>query len=612
MIFNKKSVLALFGPETGKEYLLKDMIRKLSIRPHQRRAFRQFLNAMVHGDMLRLRKGRFYRLGEGDPNGTLSLEGSEDYDRKDVFRKIFREYEWPGKFSREAVNQAIRGKGVPDPLPEGVEDWRHLPFVTIDPADARDHDDAVAALDRPKGEGIRLAVAIADVGRYVPEGSALERDAQQRATSVYVPGSVHPMLPEELSAGLCSLREMEDRFAMAAFLDYSPTGELEKTTFAEAVIRSRKRMSYEEAQAVLDGETLKDPELAASFDRMNVLFRQLLKAAEKRGALELDIPEAWIRMDDSGAVTDILPRPRLEAHRLVEVFMIAANEAVALHLVQKGLPGLFRVHEDPAPEKIAAFRDLARSLGQPFPEDPLPSAKQINRFLRSIGHEEEGRYLHIMLLRSLKQARYTAVNEGHFGLALAHYCHFTSPIRRYPDLEIHRVLKRMLRKTADRRYVARMRSRLPETGEWCSDQERKAEKIERKARQVVMAEYMGRFLGESFAGTVSGVTEFGLFVQIEEPFVEGLIHISNLRDDYYRYEEERATLVGERTGNVFRLGDRAEVQLVSTDPARGRVDFRFLPQSEEERRKTPKPGRKAAPKRRPIRSKRRIARKRKD
>lgn len=599
MSVNKRKILALFDGDAGGELRYRDMLDFLGLSASEVPVLKRLLAEMVQDDSLRLRKGRWYRLGEGQK--TKAKKEATPLParrlRKQIFSDIYAEENLPVVFPEPVIDEAEALPEAVTEIPDFYEDLRELPLVTIDPVDAKDFDDAVAVLPLDSGTGYRLVVAIADVSYYVRPNTPMDREALSRGTSCYVPGSVVPMLPFRLSAGLCSLKPGEDRLAMAAFLDYAPGARRIATRFAPAVIRSRAALSYEQAQTILDGSREStdipvDEAVRSSFVRMKKLFEELLVRRNERGAVDLDIPEAKVRLDEKGEIITIEKASRLSAHRVIEEFMVAANQAVAEFLDTQELPGIYRIHEPPAEEKLGNFAALSRGLGFPFREDAV-SGLAINRYLASLKDAPEAAYLNILLLRSFKQARYCEVNQGHFGLALAHYSHFTSPIRRYPDLEIHRLLKRALAGYRTKKEKEGVHARNVLIADQCSKAEQRAVTVERRALSVCQAEYMQRFVGDSFEGRISGVTNFGFFVQISDPYVEGMVHISRL-PDYFTFEEETHTLVGGRSGLRYRLGDAVQVKLSRVEVPKGWVDFDLEETEGQPRRRSVPRGKPAA------------------
>ena len=582
MSLSKGAVFALFSREAGAELRLRDISKRLGIGPAERRELKNLLIKMVHEDLLRLRKGRWYRRGASPVLEDLGKDpGDPRSRRRAIFDSLIEEAGLSVSFPSAVSAEASSVPDAVETLPEGMEDLSHLPLVTIDPADARDYDDAVAAVARPDGAGVRLVVAIADVSHYVKDGSVIDREALRRGVSVYLPGEVLPMLPFELSAGVCSLKPGVKRLALVVLIDYDEKGELEGVQFTEGLICSRAAYSYEQARDILAGSLVPEEDTADSFTRMLGLFHRLERRRRGRGALELEVPEARVRIGGDGRVNSLEPYPRYDSHRMIEAFMLAANEAVAHFLAERKAPLIYRIHEEPDTDKLAAVADTASSLGYLLDLRGGKMGKRINAFLLSIRGSEDSGYLNTLILRSLKQACYSTENAGHFGLALGRYCHFTSPIRRYPDLEVHRSLKSVLAGKKGSGQEKKIRHRLAETALQNSEAEQRSVKVERKARSVCQAEYMQDFIVEQYKGLITGVEKFGIFVQLANPFVEGLVHVSQLKDDFYHLEEAQHALVGFHKHRRFRMGDEIEVQLIRVDVPLGRVDFRPLEQEGE-------------------------------
>ncbi len=511
-----------------------------------------------------------------NPGGRVSSVLGRLEDRGVDLRIVAAKYNLPDAFPAEVVAEAAK---VPTKVEAadtaGRTDFRGWLTVTIDPDDARDHDDAVSC--DLLGDGTyRLGIHIADVAHYVHEGTAIDQEAYLRGTSVYFPGHVVPMLPHELSSGVCSLVEGEDRLAQTVVLRLDGEGRILETQFHDAVIRSAARLTYREAQAILDG----DPEASARradlvdlVSRLGALARVLRRQRDARGALDLDSPEPKVLLDENGEMTGIVASPRLESMRLVEEFMLAANEAVAAALHEAGVGSLYRVHEPPDPERVEQFRELVESFGYPIkaagsgtrPED-------FQQILRLIAGKPEQRLLSTLLLRTLKLARYHEASLGHFGLATDLYAHFTSPIRRYPDLVVHRAL-RALRSGGGAALTARLGEALPEMGRHLSEAERRASEAERELLEWKKVRFMASRIGEVHAGYVTGVQAFGLFVELDELLVQGLVHVSSMTDDYYRFNEKAHLLKGENSRRTFRLGDRVSVKVARVDLDRRQADF---------------------------------------
>jgi ribonuclease R len=456
---------------------------------------------------------------------------------------------------------------------QGRRDLRGVPLVTIDGEDARDFDDAVHVerVQGPGGARYRAVVAIADVAHYVRPDTALDAEALRRATSVYFPAQVLPMLPERLSNGICSLNPDVDRLCMVADLLIDGMGQPVSAEIYEGVMRSAARCTYTEVAAVLDGQTLPHRErFRPQFQLMAELQEKLTAMRAQRGSIDFDIPESKIVLDAEGVVTGIERRPRNRAHRIVEELMLAANEAVARHFAAKDRPTVYRVHGLPDEEKIDAFRQLARTHGFEVPEGPL-GPKQLNALLHAFEGHAQQRALNQLLLRAMMQAVYTPENIGHYGLAAEHYLHFTSPIRRYPDLMVHRLLKEEWRPPRSEAKPRRSRN-LEEIATLCSERERASMQAEREIASFYAALFMRDKVGERFPGVVASVVEFGLFVEIEPWFVEGLVKVEDLGEGF-QLDPELYALVEPRSGRSFRVGDRVEVQVMSSSPARRQIDL---------------------------------------
>jgi len=481
----------------------------------------------------------------------------------------------PDAFPEEVEEEARRvARPVGQEDVAGRTDFRGELTVTIDPETARDHDDAVGIERRPHG-GYRLAVHIADVAHYVREAGALDQEAYLRGTSVYFPDRVLPMLPHALSSDVCSLIEGHDRLTQSAVIDLDARGRVERTTFHDGVIRSAARLSYAEAQAIVDGDREsrgRHPAVVEPLLAMDELAKLMRKRRYERGSLDFDLPEPKLVLDAAGEMTGIVRHERLDSMRLVEEFMLAANEAVAERLHRAGAGALYRIHEQPDPERVEEFVELVASLGYRVPATGSVRPEDFQRVLRQIEGKPEEKLVSYLLLRTMKLARYHEENLGHFGLATDMYAHFTSPIRRYPDLVVHRAL-RALRRGRDAGREAWLREKLPEMGLHLSDRERRASEAERELVEWKKVRFMAGKVGETFSGLVTGVQAFGLFAELDEIYVQGLVHVSSMTDDYYRLDERGHRLVGENTGTVYRLGDRVRVQVARVDLVRRQVDF---------------------------------------
>ena len=472
-----------------------------------------------------------------------------------------RKFDLPNEFSKKSLAAA---RAMPEEVRaedlKGRRDLRDLPFVTIDGETAKDFDDAVHAVR--DGRGFRLRVAIADVSHYVRPGDALDQDARERGTSVYFPRRVIPMLPEKLSNGLCSLNPNVDRLAMVCDMAIAPDGKVARYEFYPAVFRSKARMTYTEVWGLLSGGR-SGVELKTLYD----VYQALAQERTRRGAIDFETVETKMVFDANGKILRIVPEPRNEAHRLIEECMLAANVCAGNFLSAGKQPVLYRVHDVPAPEKVAALRDFLAELGLALPGGEKPAPRDYAQILDRIKARPDFLLLQTILLRSLKQAVYTPENLGHFGLAFDAYVHFTSPIRRYPDLLVHRAVKALLLK---QKYSG---IDWEEVGRHCSETERRADEASRDVENWLKCYYMQDHVGGVYAGRVTGVTSFGLFVMLDDYFVDGLVHISELGRDYFRFEPTRHMLLGERTGRRYRLADRIKVKLVRVDLETRKIDL---------------------------------------
>jgi len=493
----------------------------------------------------------------------------------------------------EAEAESVPRKVKPEDV-AGRTDFRPWPTVTVDPETARDHDDAIS-LDRLPNRHWLLGVHIADVAHYVPEGSALDQEAYLRGTSVYFPDTVVPMLPHALSSHICSLVEGEERLTQTVVIELGDGGKVLKSEFHDGVIKSAARMSYQQVQAIVDGDGPLRERFAALvplFERMDELAKLMRRRRYERGSLDFDLPEPKLVLDASGAMTGIVASERLDSMRAIEEFMLAANEAVAAKLADAEVGALYRIHEPPDPQRVEEFCELVASFGYRVPtnlEEIRPEDFQL--VLRQIEGKPEERLVSYLLLRTMKLARYHEENLGHFGLATKMYAHFTSPIRRYPDLVVHRAL-RALRQGAEAAREESLREQLPEMGRHLSEMERRADEAERELTEWKKVRFMADKLGEVFAGYITGVQAFGLFVELVEIFVQGLVHVSSMTDDYYAFNEKAHLLKGENTKRIYRLGDKVEVQVVRVDLERRQIDFALVDVLERSARaRTPGAGR---------------------
>lgn len=484
--------------------------------------------------------------------------------------------ELPFEFPEKVLNQAER---VRDEVSEadmaGRMDLRSVPMVTIDGEDAKDLDDAVS-LSR-EGAIWHLGVHIADVSNYVQENSALDWEAKKRGTSVYLVDRVIPMLPHRLSNGICSLNEGCDRLALSCLIDIDEKGNVTGSQIVESVICVDRRMTYTSVKKILEDrdeiEREKYQELVPMFEEMQKLAGILREKRRKRGSIDFDFPETKMILDKRGKPVDIKPYDRNVATKIIEDFMLIANETVAQEYFWRELPFVYRTHDTPDPEKIQALAEFIRNFGYGLKgvQDEI-HPKELQKLLARIADSPEEMLISRLTLRSMKQARYSTECTGHFGLAAKYYCHFTSPIRRYPDLQIHRIIKENLRGRMNPERIAHYEEILPEVAEHSSKTERRADEAERETEKMKKAEYMQEHIGEIYEGVISGITSWGMYVELPST-VEGLIHVSNLYDDRYYYQEESHEMVGVDTGTVYKLGQSIQVRVLGADKQTRTIDF---------------------------------------
>ncbi|MDD3483406.1 ribonuclease R [Azovibrio restrictus] len=481
-----------------------------------------------------------------------------------------RKHDLPFEFSKDCLAENAK---VPDQVKKadhkGREDLRALPLVTIDGETARDFDDAVFC--EKQGRGWRLVVAIADVSHYVKPGMALDGEAYERGNSVYFPRRVIPMLPEKLSNGICSLNPDVERLAMVCDASISATGEIKQYRFYPAVFRSHARLTYNQVWDWLSGAAEPETEihkaLQPQLQSLYKLFQILAKARVKRGAIDFETIETQMLFNEEGKIENIVPVVRNDAHRIIEECMLAANVCASDFLATHEQACLYRIHEGPNEEKLKNLRSFLSEFGLALTGGDDPKAKDYAQLLEKVKERPDAQLLQTVMLRSLKQAMYSPENLGHFGLAYEHYTHFTSPIRRYPDLLVHRAIKAVL---AGERY---------KPGDWeqiglhCSQTERRADEATRDVQNWLKCYYMKERIGEVFDGTISAVTAFGIFVALDQVHVEGLVHVSDLGADYFQFDPIKHQMLGERTGQRFRLGDRVRVKLIKADLESNRIDF---------------------------------------
>ena len=525
--------------------------------------------------------------GEAVITEVLGRHGTVGVDTLSIIRALGI----PDAFPEDVLEEARQvGARFREEIPEGREDFTDWLTITIDPIDARDFDDAISLTVDPKSKHWLLGVHIADVSHFAPPGSSLDREARKRGTSVYLPQRVIPMFPEIISNSLASLQQGKIRFVKSAIIDLTPTGQKTNVRLVNAAIKVRRRFTYEEVSAILEsqGEPSRvsgrvkgdnpaahaarlaevEPEILAQLIRMRDLALILHKRRLKRGSLELMMPEIGLEYDDNGKVCGAHFRKHDISHQIVEECMLAANESVAEHLDDRDLYFLRRVHPAPEPTKLHKFAEFARILGYKVKQET--DRFTLQRILKESANKPEMHAVHYALLRSLKQATYSPVKDDHYALASENYCHFTSPIRRYPDLQVHRLLDQLFKK-------GKASSKLDELmalGDHCSKTERRAETAERELVKHKLLVYMNERLGEDLEAIITGVADYGFYAQAAKLPVEGLVHISTLPDDYYHYEEMSHSLVGQRTKRQFRLGDKVKVTVVRVDMQRRQLDFR--------------------------------------
>lgn len=491
---------------------------------------------------------------------------------------VAKSYELPMEFPEKVAKQAER---IKETLNEGDfygrEDLRDVVMVTIDGEDAKDLDDAVS-LTKDE-EFYHLGVHIADVSNYVQYNSALDKEALKRGTSVYLADRVIPMLPKKLSNGICSLNAGEDRLALSCLMDIDKKGRVVSHRIVESVIHVKERMSYTDVKKILLQE---DEELAKCYEELLPMFFQMKELSEllrnrrkKRGAIDFDFPESKLFLDERGKVIDIYPYEQNIATRLIEDFMLAANETVAEEYCMLGLPFVYRTHENPDMEKMETVLEMVHQAGIKVKKGKETiTPKEVQKILKELEGMECEPFFARLILRSMKQAKYTVEDTGHFGLAAKYYCHFTSPIRRYPDLQIHRIIKETLRGKMTEAKIQHYRGILEEVARQSSAMERRAEEVERETIKMKKAEYMKQHIGEAFEGTVSGVTEWGFYVELDNT-VEGLVHVNSLTDDYYSFDKDRYCLVGDMTGRTYTMGQRVKVWVENADENTKTVDFKI-------------------------------------
>jgi len=517
-----------------------------------------------------------YGKGRKSPEGkVMEILGHGNDPGTDIL-SIIKAYQLPAKFPERVLNQAERvAKPVSKADMQGRLDLREEICVTIDGEDAKDLDDAVSVCR--EGENYILSVHIADVTNYVQENSALDREALERGTSVYLVDRVIPMLPHTLSNGICSLNAGEDRLALSCIMTIDPKGKIISHILAETVIRVTRRMSYTSVKKILEDrdedECKEYEELIPMFEDMERLASLLRKRRRKRGSIDFDFPETKMILDQKGRPIDIRPYERNTATRIIEDFMLAANETVAADYFWQELPFVYRTHENPETEKMQKLGLFIRNFGYSLHlggEEVHPG--EIQKLLDRMEGTPEEALISRLILRSMKQAKYSTDCTGHFGLAAKHYCHFTSPIRRYPDLQIHRIIKENLRGRLQAERVEHYASILSGVAKHSSETERRADEAERETEKLKKAEYMEQHIGEEFEGVISGITNYGLYVELPNT-VEGLVHVNTLEGDYYEYNDTAYELRGQHGGITYRLGQKVKIRVKDVDRLAKTIDF---------------------------------------
>lgn len=525
------------------------------------------------GDMLRVAIDT-YPTREEFATAHIIQSMADKADTEIIIPQTILEFGLPYEFPDEVIKEAESFKEPAEQDREGRVDLRDLALVTIDGEDARDFDDAVYAEKRPGG-GYRVVVAIADVSHYVRLDSALNEEAEERGTSVYFPHFVLPMLPEALSNGLCSLNPHVDRLCMVCDLKLSRTGRVTGYEFYPAVMHSKARLTYTQVGQYFEGATdaiPKDRDIHKSLNTLFQLYQILKNLRVDRHAMEFETIETYMTFDELGGIKEILPRTRNDAHKLIEECMLLANVAAAEYALEHDIPMLYRVHEAPEFSRIQKVKDFVKLLGLPFPDQPTQADYQ--KVIEATKDRIDAPSIHAVLLRSMMQAYYGAKNAGHYGLAYEAYTHFTSPIRRYPDLLLHRAIKAHLKQ----KPYPLSGAALDDAGEHFSQTERRADEASRSVTTWLKCHYMQQHLGDEFIGIVSAVTEFGLFVTLKDLYVDGMIHISQLGDDFFIYDQASQNLIGQNRGQVFGLGDEVKIQVAGVNLEERKIDFQLIKQ----------------------------------
>lgn len=541
-------------------------------------------NGAKDGDVVTVRLTKWpdeKRKAEGVVTEVLGRKGDRGIDILMIIKKLGL----PEEFSDKVLNFAESiSEEIDEKEYKGRRDLRDLKMVTIDGEDAKDLDDAVS-IEKLSNGNFKLGVHIADVTNYVKENNPLDKEALKRATSVYLIDRVVPMLPRKLSNGICSLNPKVDRLTLTCFMEIDHKGKVVDHEIVESVIKSNERMTYTDVTKILkdnDEDLIKRYDyLYEDFKNMEELCKILRAKRIKRGAIDFEIAEAKIILNELGKPIEIKPYDRGISNRMIEEFMLAANETVAEHMFETHLPFVYRIHENPNEEKLTKFKEFIYNLGYTVQWTEEISPMSFQGILEKVKGKNEETVVSTLLLRSMMQARYAPECTGHFGLAAQYYCHFTSPIRRYPDLQIHRIIKEFLHGEVDEKRINKLKNIVGYAAKQSSEMERKAQDAEREVDDLKKAEYMEDKIGEEFDGVISSVTTFGLFVELANT-IEGLVHITDLDDDYYIFNESHLSLMGERTKKIYKLGDKVKVQCVNVDIANREVFFKITQEPKRE------------------------------
>ena len=531
------------------------------------------------------------------PQGKIKEVLGDPDDPEIQYKIVCHTYEIPVEFPKEVLQEAELAEEPDEKSIRKRKDFRKLLTVTIDGESSRDFDDAIS-IEKLKNGHFRLWVHIADVSHYVRTDTPLDREALLRGTSVYFPDRAVPMLPEKLSNQICSLNPKVDRLTMSVVMEVDDQGKVVLREFFRSVICSNERMTYSAVNKILidQDQALRGryKTLLESFGWMLELSRILRAMRVRRGAIDFDLPEAEVEYDDKGEIVDIVRSERNEAHRIIEELMLLANETVAQHLAVREIPSIYRVHEDPDPAKVEAFLELATEFGYSLKQnkDGRYSSRAFQKLMVQMSGKPEQKFLAYLMLRSFKQAQYTEVNQGHFGLASACYTHFTSPIRRYPDLIVHRILKMAIDRKTSGRGAEGLYGRLPEIAGRSSERERKAVVAEREIMRWIMAQFMAERLGDEYDAFIIGVKRNGFFVELLDHFVEGFVPVETIWDDFYVLNQRHHCLIGETTKKVYRIGDRLRVRVDKVNPHRHLIDFSPVISAKRSQRKAKRSRRK--------------------